>query len=192
MSDPAPGRPAVILDRDGTLNEEVGYLHHPADLVWTPGAAKAVRRLNDAGHLVLVVTNQAGVARGFYTEADVHTLHVHMNAELARYGAHVDAFYYSPYHPEGTVERYRRTSACRKPGRALYERAIADWGFDPARSVAVGDKATDLIPARALGMGTILVETGYGQHEANRSVADLVVPTFADAAEAILASPSDL
>lgn len=179
-------RRAVFLDRDGTLNEEVGYLYRPADLVWTPGAVEAVRRLNDAGWLVIVVTNQAGVARGFYTEADVEALHAHMQAELARAGAHVDAFYYSPYHPEAAVERYRRASACRKPGPDLYTRAIAEWDVDAAASATVGDKATDLIPARALGMQTILVETGYGREQAGEAVADAVVPTLADAVERLL------
>ena len=161
---PRPGtpRPAVILDRDGTLNEEVGYLHRPEDLVWTPGAVEAVRRLNDAGRLVVVVTNQAGVARGYYAEADVDALHAHMSADLAARGAHIDAFYYSPYHPEGTVAQYRRQSACRKPGAELYERAVREWTIDAAASAVVGDKATDLVPGRALGMRTVLVETGYG------------------------------
>lgn len=181
------GRPAVLLDRDGTLNEEVGYLHRAEDLVWTPGAQDAVRRLNEAGRLVVVVTNQAGVARGYYAEADVDALHAHMNAQLAAAGAHVDAFYYSPYHPEAAVERYRRASACRKPGRELYDRAVAEWGIDAAASAVVGDKASDLIPGRALGMQTILVETGYGARETDRGAADRVVPTLADAVEALLA-----
>lgn len=180
-------RAGVILDRDGTLNEEVGYLHRPADLVWTPGARDAVARLNAAGLVVVVVTNQAGIARGYYTEADVEHLHAHMQADLAAVGAHVDAFYYSPYHPEGTVARYRRESDCRKPGAELYERAVAEWSLDPAASAVVGDKASDLAPGRALGMRTILVETGYGRQETDRAVADAVVPSLADAVDAILA-----
>ena len=186
MSDSHGRRPAVILDRDGTINEEVGYLYRTEDLVWTPGAEDAIRRLNEAGRLVVVITNQAGVARGYYTEADVDALHAHMNAELARRGAHIDAFYYSPYHPEAAVERYRRVSPCRKPGRDLYDRAVADLDIDARASAVVGDKASDLLPGRALGMRTVLVETGYGRQETNRDAADLVVPTLADAVEALL------
>lgn len=181
------GRVGVLLDRDGTLNEEVGYLHRPEDLVWTPGAREAVARLNAAGVVVVVVTNQAGVAHGYYTEADVERLHAHMQAELAAASAHVDAFYYSPYHPDGTVERYRRASACRKPGAELYERAVAEWDLNPAACTVIGDKVTDLVPGRGLGMQTILVETGYGAREVRRDVADEVVGTFADAVSLVLA-----
>ncbi len=180
------GRAAVFLDRDGTLNEEVGYLHRPADFRWIAGAPEAVRRLNDAGLLVLVVTNQAGVARGLYTEADVDRLHAHAQAELARSGAHVDAFYYSPFHPEGTVPAYRRASPCRKPGTALFERAIAEWRVDAKRSFVVGDKASDLAPGRALGMQTILVETGYGRAERPHADADAVAADVGQAADLIL------
>ena len=158
-------RSAAFLDRDGTLNVEVRYLHRIDDLRWIPGAREAVRRLNDARILVIVVTNQAGVARGFYTEADVLALHAHMQADLAKVGAHVDAFYYSPYHPDGVVPEYRRSSACRKPGDAMYRQAIAEWHIDPSRSFAVGDRASDQIPASQLGCNTYLVETGYGARE---------------------------
>lgn len=183
-------RPAVFLDRDGTLNEEVGYLHRVADFRWIPGAPEAVRRLNDAGLPVLVVTNQAGVARGLYTEADVDHLHAYMTAELARHGAHVDAFYFSPYHPEGIVERYRRASPCRKPGTALFEQAVAEWHVDAARSFVVGDKTTDLAPGRALGMRTVLVETGYGRAERERAQADFVAADVGEAVARILAQPT--
>lgn len=183
---PPGGRTAVFVDRDGTLNEEVGYLYRPEDLRWIPGAPEAVARLNDAGHVVLVVTNQAGVARGFYTEADVERLHTHMLEDLAGYGAHVDAFYYSPYHPAGSVAAYRRVSPCRKPGIALFERAIEEWDIDPARSFVVGDKASDLEPGRLLGLRTILVETGYGSLEHPHANADVVVPDITAAVELIL------
>lgn len=183
-------RAGVVLDRDGTLNEEVGYLYRPEDLVWTPGAPEAVARLNAAGLVVIVITNQAGIARGYYAEADVERLHAHMQDALARVGARIDAFYYSPYHPEGTVERYRRASTCRKPGGALYERAAAEWDLDLAASTVVGDKASDLLPGRRLGMRTILVETGYGQQEADRAAADAVAPTLVDAVDLILTPAS--
>lgn len=161
----APLRPAVFLDRDGTLNTEVNYLYRPEDLLWIEGAPEAVARLNAAGVAVVVITNQAGVARGFYTEEDVQALHQHMQRELHRAGAHVDAFYYSPFHPEATVDAYRRVSPCRKPGDALYRKAIADLGIDAQRSFAVGDRVSDLTPAMGLGCRAFLVETGHGRSE---------------------------
>jgi D-glycero-D-manno-heptose 1,7-bisphosphate phosphatase len=182
---PDATHPAVFLDRDGTLNEEVHYLHRTEDFRWIPGAPEAIRRLNDAGFLVIVVTNQSGVARGFFEERDVDRLHAHLQTELLRYGAHVDAFYYSPYHPEGSVARYARATDCRKPGTALFERAIAEWAVDPARSFVVGDRARDLAPGHALGMRTILVETGYGRQKG--ADADFVTADVAEAVASVLA-----
>ena len=181
-----PSRRAVFLDRDGVLNVEVNYLHRVEDFAWVPGAPEAVRRLNDAGLLALVVTNQAGVARGYYTEADVERLHTHMQTALAGYGAHVDAFYYSPFHPDGTVAAYRRASDCRKPGTALFERALREWRVDPARSFVVGDKESDVAPGRALGMTTFLVETGHGLRAKPTTQAHHVVADVGAAVEHIL------
>jgi D-glycero-D-manno-heptose 1,7-bisphosphate phosphatase len=166
-------RPAVFLDRDGTLNKEVNYLHTIENFEWVPGAPQAVRRLNALGGPVLVVTNQSGVARGYYDEATVRRLHAWMNEELAEVGAKIDAFYFCPYHPEGTVEKYRALSHCRKPNPGMFEEAIEEWDVDPARSFVVGDKNTDLIPGNELGMTTILVRTGHGDTE-DDTVADHV------------------
>lgn len=188
MTDFHHTRPAVFLDRDGTLNEEVNYLYREEDFAWIPGAPEAVRRLNVAGLLVVVVTNQAGVARGYYSEEDVRRLHTFMQASLhEQAGAHIDAFYYSPYHPEGTVELYRQASDCRKPGAGLFEQAITAWGIDPAQSFSVGDKNTDLAPGRRLGMTTLLVETGYGHTEKANTQADYVVKDLLAAVTRILA-----
>lgn len=181
-------RPAVFLDRDGTLNVEVDYLYRPEDLRWIDGAREAVARLNAAGFAVVVITNQAGIARGFYTEEDVHTLHRVMQQDLAQVGAHVDAFYYSPFHPEGVVEAYRRTSPCRKPGDALYRQAVAEHRIDPLRSYAVGDRASDLLPARGLGCQAFLVQTGYGASEVAPDDTT-VVPSVVEAVDLILPSP---
>ncbi len=182
-----PKRRAVFLDRDGTLNEEVHYLHRVEDFAWVPGAPEAVRRLNEAELLAVVVTNQAGVARGFYTEDDVRRLHAFMQASLQEQaGARIDAFYFSPFHPEGTVAKYRRASADRKPGAGMFERAIRAWQIDPARSFAVGDRNADLEPGRRLGMTTLLVETGYGAAEKKSTRADFVVPDLTAAVARIL------
>ncbi|HMB93040.1 MAG TPA: HAD family hydrolase [Rhodothermales bacterium] len=177
---------AVFLDRDGTLNVEVQYLHRVDDFVWIEGAQEAIRQLNEAGLLVIVVTNQAGVARGYYDEAAVHRLHVFMQETLQQAGAHIDAFYHAPYHPEGSIPRYRKVSPLRKPGTGMFEQAISEWGIAPARSFVVGDKESDLEPGRRLGMATLLVETGYGAEEKATAQPDYVVPDVTAAVEQIL------
>jgi D-glycero-D-manno-heptose 1,7-bisphosphate phosphatase len=177
-------RPAVFLDRDGTLNEEVNYLHKIENFEWIPGAPEAIRRLNALGVPVLVVTNQSGVARGYYDEATVDRLHAWMNEQLAEIGAKIDAFYYCPYHPDGDVEEYRALSHCRKPNPGMFEDAIEEWAVDPARSFVVGDKNTDLIPGNELGMTTLLVRTGHGVAE-DDAVADHVVPDVGAAVDRI-------
>src|SRR5690606_36108974 len=164
----------------------VNYLYRIEDFAWIPGAPEAVPRLNEAGFLAIVVTNQAGVARGYYTEEDVHHLHRHMQADLAAHGAHIEAVYYSPYHPEGTVAAYRRESNCRKPVTALFERAIREWHIDPARSFVVGDKESDIEPGLSLGMTTFLVETGHGREARAITDADYIVSDVGAAVEHLL------
>lgn len=158
------GRRVIFLDRDGTLNEEVHYLHRPEDLKLLPGAAAAVRCFNEAGYEVVVVTNQAGVARGYYTEADVERLHLYMNEMLAREGAHVDAFYYCPHHPEYGIGEYKRACHCRKPDTGMFEDAEKRYkdGIDKLASYMIGDKLLDTEAGRRYGVKSILVGTGYG------------------------------
>ena len=179
-------RGAVFFDRDGTLNREVGYLHRIEDFVWIPGAREAVRRINRAGLLAIVVTNQAGVARGYYEEADVDRLHAHMQRALQAAGAHVDAFYYCPYHPAGVRSGYRRDSPMRKPGAGMYQQAMREGSIDPAQSHAVGDRNSDLAPARMLGMSTMLVLTGYGMQERAATNADGIAADVGQAVDCIL------
>jgi D,D-heptose 1,7-bisphosphate phosphatase len=145
-------RPAAFLDRDGVLNRDDGYVHRPDQFVWIEGAIDAVRWLNDAGYYVFVVTNQAGVAHGYYAEQDVHDLHAWMQSELQRHGAHIDAFEHCPYHPEGAVDRYRRVSDFRKPGPAMIVKLQKDWTTDTAGSLMVGDRDIDMQAARAAGI----------------------------------------
>lgn len=182
----ADRRPAVFLDRDGTLNEEIEYLHRPEDFRWIPGAPGAIARLNAAGLPVIVVTNQAGVAHGYFDEETVERLHAYMQGELARSGAHVDAFYSCFTHPDGRVPAYRRVDPCRKPDTGLFVRAIEEWSIDPFRSFMVGDRNTDVQPAQRLGMGTVLVRTGYGAREEASTTADLVVADIGEAVQHIL------
>ena len=150
-------RPAVFLDRDGTINVEVNYLHRPADLDLILGVPQAIARLNAAGLPVFVVTNQAGIARGYYTVADMRVLHEHLNALLGGYGAHIDAFYYCPHHPEFTGP-----CVCRKPAPGMLLAAAADHDLDLSRSWLIGDAAGDMGAGYAAGCRTILVRTGYG------------------------------
>ena len=145
------------------------------DLHWFGGAREAIRKLNEAGFLVIVVTNQAGIARELYTTEDVNRLHNAVQADLADVNAHIDAFYISPYHVEGIVPEFAVWHEDRKPGTGLFERAIREHDIDPAQSFMVGDKASDLIPARKLGMKTVLVLTGQGENHRETPAADIVV-----------------
>lgn len=145
-------RPAAFLDRDGVLNIDHGYTHRPEDLVMVDGAAEAVRALNDAGYFVFVVTNQAGVARGYYTEAAVSRFHMHMQDALMAAGAHVDAFYYCPHHEQGVVENLAIACSCRKPKPGMLQQAARDWPVDISRSFMIGDKDDDLTAASAFNV----------------------------------------
>jgi len=153
-------RPAAFLDRDGVLNEDSGYVHRADQVRWVPGAHRAVRWLNDAGYLVFVVTNQAGVARGLYEEDHVVSLHDWMSRELGDHGAHIDCFEYCPYHSEGTVERYRRVSALRKPEPGMIKKLMVDWPVDASRSFLIGDRKSDLQAAAAAGIRGHLFAAG--------------------------------
>lgn len=157
------GRPTIFLDRDGTLNEEVHYLHRPEDLRFLPTVAKALSLWNRAGFRVVVVTNQAGVARGYYGEEEVCRLHTWMNQCLAREGAHIDQFYYCPHHPEHGVGEYRRQCHCRKPDIGMFEQAEADEAVDREHSYMIGDKWIDIEAGFRFGVHTALVGTGYGR-----------------------------
>ena len=158
-------RPAVFIDRDGTLTEEVGYVNHPSRLQLLPRAAEAIRRLNAAGVAAVVVTNQAGIARGYFSESVLHAVHDALRCQLASAGARLDGLYACVHHPSEGEAPYRADCDCRKPRPGLLERAARDLGLDLARSTMVGDKASDLVPARAVGADAVLVLTGYGRGE---------------------------
>ncbi len=138
-------RGAVFFDRDGVLNVDHGYVGHPHRFEWMPGAIEAVRRVNDSGRLAIVVTNQSGIARGYYSEEEFWVLMDWVRDELRRHGAHLDAVYYCPHHP---TQRCR----CRKPGPGMFERALGEWGLGAERCIMVGDRMTDLAAAAAVGM----------------------------------------
>jgi D-glycero-D-manno-heptose 1,7-bisphosphate phosphatase len=155
-------QPAILLDRDGTINRETGYLGDPEELELLPGAAEGLRRLREAGYRLVVLTNQAGVARGYYDEAAVAVVHERLREMLRVQGVELDGIYYCPHHPNGTGA-YRRVCPNRKPGVGMYEQAARDLDLDLARCAAIGDKVTDLLPGIALGCRTVFVRTGHGQ-----------------------------
>lgn len=161
----------VFLDRDGTLNQEVHYLHKPEDLKLIPGVPEALGLLKESGYRLVVVTNQAGVARGYYTEEDVRNLHLYMNQVLERDGASIDAFYYCPHHPEYGVGAYRQACHCRKPDTGMFEMAGKRFEVDKARSFMVGDKLLDVEAGKNYGLTSILVGTGYGKEQHEQDVA---------------------
>ena len=156
---------AVFLDRDGTINEEVTYLFRPEDLVILPGAAQAIKKLRDHGFLILVVTNQAGIARGYYTEEQMHVLHQHLNRQLKKDGAWIDRFYYCPHHPDHGIGAYKKACHCRKPDIGMFEMAQKEYDIDKSRSYMVGDKRIDVQAGHNYGIRGILVGTGYGREE---------------------------
>ncbi len=158
MSSAAARRRAVFLDRDGTICEEMGYLNHISRFQMYPFAAAAIRRLNEAGLPVIVVTNQSGVARGIFPESLVHQVHEKMVAELAAAGARVDGIYFCPHRSEDAC-------GCRKPHPGMLERAAREHGLELAGSYVVGDRYDDLEMAERIGGHGILVLTGYGRGE---------------------------
>jgi D,D-heptose 1,7-bisphosphate phosphatase len=184
-------RPAVFLDRDGTINVEVGYLSRPEDLRLINGSAGAIRLLNEAGFLVVVVSNQSGVARGYFSEEAVERVNKAMARRLERRGARLDAIYYCPHYPEGVVDRYRRECDCRKPAPGMVRRAQEDLGIDVPRSYVVGDHLGDILLAKNVGARSILVATGHGADEIEKLTGrgiepDFVVKNLAEAVDRIL------
>jgi D-glycero-D-manno-heptose 1,7-bisphosphate phosphatase len=186
----------VFLDRDGTIIEDRGYVGRAEHVRWIPGALDALKRLYEAGFLLAVVTNQPGVGHGYYTTSDVRTLHRWMDGQIRAAGAEIAAYRFSPYHPRARVARYRKEHPTRKPGIGMFEAILgklAREGRSPdlTRSYMIGDKSSDLVPGHALGMATVLVETGFGRQEAasrarDELAADHVVPDLTTAANLLL------
>ncbi len=175
-------RPAVFLDRDGTLIEQKDYLADPDGVVLIPGVTAALASLEAAGYAVVVITNQSGIARGLYGEPAYHAVAERLNRILAESGTPVDGTYYCPHHPD-----WSGPCECRKPGTGMYRQAAHDLGLDLAASWYVGDKLSDIVPAVELGGRGILVRTGYGRDYEPRLPAGMIaVDDLAAAARHIL------
>ena len=183
---------AVFVDRDGTLIEEVGYLDRVERVSFFPWTVAAVRALNRAGLAVVMVSNQSGLARGFFAESVVHDVHRRIADLLDAGAAHIDAYYYCPHHPDGKVPGLGITCECRKPARGLVDRAIREFGIDPKRSFVIGDRWVDVGLARAIGAKGVLVRTGYGDVEERMPplgmTADAVVDNLVAASSWILST----
>ena len=155
-------RPAVFLDRDGTIIVEKNYLIDPADLEFIPGVPQALKRLQNSGYLLVVVTNQSGVARGYFSVEQVGHLHDHMRKLLQKYGVNLAGVYSCPHHPTAGTGEYLKDCACRKGEPGMLFQAARDLGIDLQRSYMVGDKEADIVAGSAAGCKSILVKTGHG------------------------------
>lgn len=174
------GRPAAFLDRDGTIIRDANYVRDPADVELLPGAAEAIRKLNEHGIVVVVVTNQSGIARGYLDDADYRRVQARVAELVAAAGGRIDATYMCPHHPDITGE-----CDCRKPGLGLYRQAIAAHGLDPARSLFVGDRWRDVAPGRALGGFTVLLDVDSTPAHDLREAARQAVATAHSLDEAV-------
>lgn len=187
------GRSAVFLDRDGTINEEVEFIRTPDQLTLIPGASNAIRRLNEAGLPVCVISNQSGIARGFLTEEDLVEVHARLRDELAAGGAFVDRLYYCPHHPTAGRPPYDTRCDCRKPAPGMLRQGERELGIDLSASFVVGDRIVDIGAGKAVGATTILVLTGYGAGTLEECRRDGVAPdhiaaSLTEAVDHILAS----
>lgn len=168
-------RKAVFLDRDGTINVEKDYLHRIEDFEFIPGAPEAIKKLKDAGFLVIVVTNQSGVGRGYYTLQDVERLHEHIQKKLSEAGTSIDAFYVCPHHPTKGVGEYKKDCDCRKGSPGMLLKAAREFDIDLSRSYMVGDKEADVEAGENAGCRSIMVLTGYGGEAAEHVTTNSVL-----------------
>lgn len=160
-------RPAVFMDRDGTINEQMGYINHLSRFHILPGVPEAIKLLNENGYLVIVITNQSGVARGYYPISLIQEIHTYMRESLKKEGANIDAVFFCPHYPRGKVEEYSRECDCRKPKTGMIKQARESFDIDMSISYMIGDHFTDLEMAHNCGLRSIMVKTGYGLGEAD-------------------------
>jgi len=158
-------RPAVFLDRDGTIIEERGYLDRLDLLELYPFTADAIRLLNRAGYATVVVTNQGGIGRGIIDEPYLRTVHATLDTRLAAGNARIDRYYFCPHHPDAVIAELRQKCACRKPAAGMIEQACRELSLDPRRSIMIGDRRLDVAAGNTAGTRSVLVRTGHGGHE---------------------------
>jgi len=191
-------KPAIFMDRDGTLSHEVGYVNHPSRFRLYPWSVDAVRLINRSGFLAVVVTNQAGVARGYFPESLVLEVHAGLETALAAGGARLDGLYYCPHHPSVGEPPYRKDCDCRKPRPGLLQRAAEELGVDLKRSYVVGDRLSDMELAWNVGARGVLVKSGYGLGELTYHAPawarkpDAVAEDLLEAVLGVLASASEV
>ena len=181
-------RKAVFLDRDGTINIDKGFVHRIEDFEFIEGTKDLIKLLNHASFLVVVVTNQSGVARGYYSEEDVKKLHSFITSELQKVDAHIDRIYYCPHHPEASIPEYRIDCECRKPKPGMVFQAMKDLNIDPRMSYMIGDSARDICAGKKAGLTTILISVDEGATINTTSCdekPDLVVKSLTEAVEYI-------
>ncbi len=178
---------AVFLDRDGTINEEVGYLGDLEKLSIYPNSFEAIRLINESGMKAVVITNQSGVARGYFSEDFVMTVHSRINETLQKKGAHIDRFYYCPHHPTEGKGNYLKSCDCRKPETGMVIKASEELDIDLSRSYMVGDTAKDIELANKISVTGILVKTGYGKKEISSDIKpDYIAENILDAVKWIM------
>lgn len=170
----------VFLDRDGTINEDVNYLYKQEDFVFIPGTIEAIKIFHELRYKVIVITNQAGVAKGYYEETDVILLHKYIDELLAVEDTYIDAYYYCPHHTEGIVEGYKCECKCRKPNIGMIEKAVKDFNIDLDESIIIGDKEIDIQTGEKAGIGKcILLKSGHPVEE-DKTTADMIYDNLYD------------
>ena len=178
---------AAFLDRDGVINEDRAYVHRIGDFKFLPGALDALRALRQAGYLLVVITNQSGIARGLFSETDYHALETHMRQRLSEAGVVLDSVQYCPHLPDAEVEQYRRDCECRKPRGGMIRNAAALLDIDTSQSVLIGDRLSDLQAGRAAGVGRcFLVRSGQSLSESDARAADGVYDDLAHCVAGLL------
>jgi histidinol-phosphate phosphatase family protein len=183
---------AVFLDRDGVIVRQIDHLSRPEDLELIPGAGEAIAKLNQAKIPVIVVSNQAGVAKGYLTIEDLQQIHTRLHEQLGEHSAHIDALYFCPHHPQATVNKYLMDCPCRKPGTGMLDKAKQDYNIDLSLSYLVGDATSDILAGKRAGCQTILVQTGFAGKDGRYEVKpDLVVADLAAAVNTILEKTGD-
>ena len=182
-------RRAAFVDRDGVINQERSFVYRVEDFAFLPGAAAALRALQAAGYLLVVITNQSGIARGLYAESDYQRLTAHMRQQLSEQGVRLDAVEYCPHLPDAPLPQYRRDCECRKPRPGMLRRAAAALGLDLPNSLLIGDRASDIAAGRAAGIGRcFLVRSGCALGEADAAQADAVFDDLAACTAQVLAA----